>query len=105
MILQADRDKQSGGLNPRDRQAVTRFLNTITAERGAAANTIAAYERDLVIWAATLPSGADLLTAGVEDLRRVLGRWSGRSQCANCLKAAECAASVHGFCRCRRPAP
>ena len=76
MILQADRDKQSGGLNPRDRQAVTRFLNTITAERGAAANTIAAYERDLVIWAATLPSGADLLTAGVEDLRHVLGCWS-----------------------------
>ena len=77
MIPKADGYKQTAELNPRDRQAVTRFLNTITAERGAAENTIAAYERDLVIWAGTLPSGADLLTAGVEDLRRVLGRWSG----------------------------
>ena len=77
MIPKADGYKQTAELNPRDRQAVTRFLNTITAERGAAENTIAAYERDLVIWAGTLPSGADLLTAGVEDLRHVLGRWSG----------------------------
>ena len=76
MIPKADGYKQTAELNPRDRQAVTRFLNTITAERGAAENTIAAYERDLVIWAATLPSGADLLTAGVEDLRHVLGCWS-----------------------------
>ena len=36
MIPKADGYKQTAELNPRDRQAVTRFLNTITAERGAA---------------------------------------------------------------------
>lgn len=55
-----------------------RFLSAIAAERGAAPNTIAAYERDLLIWAQSLPGGETLLAAGIDSLRRVMAGWTAR---------------------------
>ena len=61
-----------------DALVLRRFLNTLMAERGAASNTILAYERDLNIWTEALPSGSNLLSATVEDLRHALAGWSGQ---------------------------
>lgn len=63
--------------NGSDHLAISRFLNMMTAERGASANTIAAYERDLNIWMDALPNGLSLITARVDDLRQALSGWSG----------------------------
>ncbi len=48
---------------------ITAFLEMLAAERGAAANTLAAYRRDLDAFAASLESfGRDLLTATRDDI-------------------------------------
>lgn len=77
MPSQGKSDKETPTFAGGDQRAVHRFLSTISAEKGAAANTIAAYQRDLFAWAEALPSGQTLLTARVEDLREALGLWSG----------------------------
>jgi len=57
-----------------DRQ-IDAFLEMMVAERGAAANTVAAYRRDLADYAAFLARrGGDPLAADVADLRAYLGR-------------------------------
>lgn len=64
-------------LNGDDARAISGFLDAISAERGAAPNTIESYERDLRLTAISL-SGADtLLTVGAEGLRQCLAGWSG----------------------------
>lgn len=51
------------------------FLEMLAAERGAARNTLEAYERDLKAYAGFLSGrGATLESAGVEDIRAFLGR-------------------------------
>ncbi len=53
-----------------DRYLVERFLEALAAERGAAANTLAAYERDLADFFAR--TGTSGLAAGAEDVRSYL---------------------------------
>ena len=53
-----------------DRYLVERFLEALAAERGAAANTLAAYERDLADF--FVSTGASGLAAGSEDVRSYL---------------------------------
>lgn len=49
---------------------VERFLEMMAAERGASANTLAAYRRDLEAYAGHVAAqGRDLKTAGPEDIR------------------------------------
>lgn len=56
-------------------RAIDAFLEMMQAERGASANTISAYRRDLDGWQAALGS-ADLLTAKTPQLEKVLGGWA-----------------------------
>jgi integrase/recombinase XerD len=54
---------------------VEAFLEMLAAERGAAANTLEAYRRDLTAFAGFLAGrGGSLDTAGVDDIRGFLGR-------------------------------
>ena len=56
-----------------DAGAVDRFLEMMSAERGAAANTLSAYARDLAQASMALPTG--LLAADLAALRAVLTGW------------------------------
>lgn len=49
------------------------FLEMMSAERGAAANTLAAYGRDLAAYGEAL-GAADFLSAGPDDIKAVLSR-------------------------------
>ena len=61
------RTKQISGTNSR---LVEMFLEMLSAERGAAQNTLAAYRRDLTDFAALVVSrGRDLETASADDIR------------------------------------
>jgi len=52
---------------------IDRFLEMMASERGASANTLAAYRRDLETYAEDLDQrGADLKAAGPDDIRRHL---------------------------------
>jgi integrase/recombinase XerD len=60
----------SRGEEKPDRNLIEQFLEMMSAERGAAANTLAAYERDLGEYAAFLRQrGTASLAAQVEDVR------------------------------------
>ncbi|HTN97510.1 MAG TPA: site-specific integrase, partial [Nordella sp.] len=57
----------------RDHRLIERFLEMMSAERGAARNTLAAYERDLDAYAAFLgAAGAGLQNATPEHIRNYL---------------------------------
>ncbi|MBK1868167.1 site-specific tyrosine recombinase XerD [Taklimakanibacter albus] len=59
--------------NGRDQRLIERFLEMMSAERGAARNTLAAYERDLEAYAAFLGSeGTGLQNATSEHIRNYL---------------------------------
>lgn len=58
-----------------DTGALDAFLEMLSAERGAAANTLAAYARDLAQGSAALPGG--LLAADLAALRALLAGWEG----------------------------
>ncbi|MCX7863916.1 MAG: tyrosine recombinase [Novosphingobium sp.] len=66
----------SAGLTGKDATsaAIDRFLAMLAAERGAAANTIGAYRRDL---AAAADAIGDLVTAGPAQLESLAKAWSG----------------------------
>ncbi|WP_342360233.1 site-specific tyrosine recombinase XerD [Terrarubrum flagellatum] len=58
-----------------DRRLIARFLAMLSAERGAAANTIAAYERDLADYAEFLAdSGLSIASVTADGVRRYLDR-------------------------------
>src|SRR5258708_32898338 len=60
-----------------DRALIECFLDMMSAERGASENTIAAYRRDILDFAATAaPSGSDLQHAGREEGRAHLSALS-----------------------------
>jgi len=67
--------RKSGQIEGDDASAVARFLEAISAERGAARNTIESYERDLRLTAEALDGNVTLLNLGAEDLRRCLAGW------------------------------
>ena len=56
-----------GAGSPQNLRLIERFLEMMAAERGAAANTLAAYRRDLEAYAADC--GADLKAAGPDTIR------------------------------------
>ena len=69
--------RSSGSNSPkpgaREAGLIERFLEMMSAERGAAANTLAAYERDLEAYAAFLSAkGAELSNADAGHLRQYL---------------------------------
>jgi integrase/recombinase XerD len=55
------------GGGPQNQRLIERFLEMMAAERGASANTLLAYRRDLGSYAQDY--GGDLRTAGPEDIR------------------------------------
>ncbi len=73
---QAKRQNKASALSPDDRRLITSFLDAMRAEKGLAANTIAAYDRDLTSAGLALPSQQTLMQASANDLRHVLKIWS-----------------------------
>ena len=73
---QAKRQHKASALSPDDRRLITSFLDAMRAEKGLAANTIAAYDRDLTSAGLALPSQKTLMHASANDLRHVLKIWS-----------------------------
>ena len=74
---QAKRQHKASALSPDDRRLITSFLDAMRAEKGLAANTIAAYDRNLTSAGLALPSQKTLMQASANDLRYVLKIWSG----------------------------
>src|SRR6266511_6250546 len=72
--------------NTSDARLAELFLDMLAAERGAAANTLAAYRRDLDDFAAHLSAaGCRIATAGSDDLREYLTALSQRGFKASSL--------------------
>ena len=71
------RQKKASVLSSEDRQMITMFLNAMRAEKGLAANTIAAYDRDLTSAGLALSPKTNLINANANDLRQVLKHWAG----------------------------
>ena len=62
-----------------DDRLIDLYLDMLAAERGAAANTLEAYRRDLTDFSGDLhEQGGAIATAGSDDVRGYLGRLSGR---------------------------
>ena len=75
-------------MTPSDERLIELYLDMLAAERGAAANTLQAYRRDLEDFSTDLAAhGGAIASAGSEDIRRYLGRLSGRSAlpCLRCV--------------------
>jgi integrase/recombinase XerD len=69
-----------------DRALIERFLEMLSAETGAAANTIAAYRSDLSLASAVLPTG--LVAAGEAELQTLAGGWRALARATVARKAA-----------------
>jgi integrase/recombinase XerD len=69
-----------------DRALIERFLEMLSAETGAAANTIAAYRSDLSLASAALPAG--LVAAGEAELQALAGGWRPLARATVARKAA-----------------
>jgi integrase/recombinase XerD len=62
-----------------DERLIDLYLDMLAAERGAAANTLEAYRRDLEDFSSDLAHrGRVIASAGAEDIRGYLGRLAGR---------------------------
>ena len=61
-----------------DRALIDRFLEMMTAEAGAAANTVAAYRSDLTLASQALDGG--LVDADVDTLAKLAGGWAALSR-------------------------
>ena len=56
------------------RSQVERFLEMISAERGASDNTLSAYSRDLYDWSESFGGQVETVTA--QDIESVLASWA-----------------------------
>ena len=66
-------------MKPSDERLIDLYLDMLAAERGAAANTLEAYRRDLDDFSADLAEhGSGVAKAGSDNIRDYLGRLSGR---------------------------
>jgi len=66
-------------MKPSDERLIDLYLDMLAAERGAAANTLEAYRRDLEDFSADLARhGGTIASAGSDHIRAYLGRLSGR---------------------------
>src|SRR6476646_8725664 len=73
------RSKRRFRMKPSDERAIDLYLDMLAAERGAAANTLEAYRRDLSDFSADLSDhGGSIAKAGSDNIRDYLGRLSGR---------------------------
>ncbi|MBW8903655.1 MAG: site-specific integrase, partial [Bradyrhizobium sp.] len=62
-------------MKPSDERLIDLYLDMLAAERGAAANTLEAYRRDLTDFSADLSEhGSSIAKAGTENIRDYLGR-------------------------------
>src|SRR5689334_9579862 len=62
-----------------DERLIDLYLDMLAAERGAAANTLEAYRRDLADFSADLAEyGGSIAKAGAENIREYLGRLAAR---------------------------
>jgi integrase/recombinase XerD len=80
---------------------IANFLEMLAAERGAAANTLAAYRRDLADYAAALASrGRTLQDAGAADIRAYLGALEGRGfKATSVARRLSAIRNMHRFLR------
>lgn len=69
-----------------DRALIERFLEMMTAEAGAAKNTVAAYRSDLLLASGVLNGG--LTVASADDLTKVGTEWLGLSKASVARKSA-----------------
>lgn len=69
-----------------DRALIDRFLEMMAAERGAARNTLLAYQTDLLMASAFLPGG--LATAGSAQLSGLSGEWAQLAPASGARKAS-----------------
>jgi len=66
-------------MKPSDERLIDLYLDMLAAERGAAANTLEAYRRDLADFSASLAEhGGSIAKADNESIRDYLGRLTGR---------------------------
>src|SRR6476619_5953073 len=66
-------------MKPSDERAIDLYLDMLAAERGAAANTLEAYRRDLSDFSADLAdNGGSIAKAAGENIRDYLGRLAAR---------------------------
>jgi len=66
-------------MKPSDERAIDFYLDMLAAERGAAANTLEAYRRDLSDFSADLAEhGGSIAKAGSDNIREYLGRLAER---------------------------
>ena len=66
-------------MTPSDERLIDLYLDMLAAERGAAANTLEAYRRDLEDFSADLAGhGGAIARAANDDIRAYLGRLAGR---------------------------
>jgi len=66
-------------MKPSDERLIDLYLDMLAAERGAAANTLEAYRRDLVDFSSDLAErGSSIAKAGSDNIRAYLGRLSAR---------------------------
>jgi integrase/recombinase XerD len=79
--------------NPAAGDAIDRFLAMMAAERGAAANTLAAYGRDL---SAAQNAIGSLSEASRDDLARLAGAWAGLAP-ASAARKASALRQFYGF--------
>jgi site-specific recombinase XerD len=88
-----------------DLRLVSAFLEMLSAERGAAANTLAAYARDLDLYAGFLTRrvAVDLDAASSDDIRDWLEDHAGGGIVAvDHVAAVVCRAAIAQVCLCRR---
>jgi integrase/recombinase XerD len=78
-MTRAAAKQRLGGARPADERLTALYLDMLAAERGAGANTLAAYRRDLEDFSLFLKSaGRTIAKANTEDLRAYLGEVSRR---------------------------
>src|SRR5437868_1016051 len=66
-------------MKPSDERAIDLYLDMLAAERGAAANTLEAYRRDLADFSSDLAEhGSSIAKAGGDNIRDYLGRLAER---------------------------
>ena len=84
------------GLSGADRELVDRFLSAIRAERGASANTVDAYRRDLAALAGS--SGTPLADVDADGIRRCLAEWSAALAPRSVARRLTAIHQFMGFC-------
>jgi integrase/recombinase XerD len=85
-------------MTPSDERLIDLFLDMLAAERGAAANTLDAYRRDLIDFSADLADhGSTIGKAGSENIRGYLGRLAARGFSA--ASVARRLSAIRQLCR------